>query len=427
MPHPSRAFLAAVSAAIVLALAGCQTKLMPTPNIYAGGEYELFGDLHPALRTNEVEILYVTDRVPLEPKGGRLRYGHERSRSMAFGSSVVEIGRDVSWETLLRESTSRKRSVSLPLQVDSITELGRFPQTPLPIVEQNGRLMEDPEITAQTADVEARFRDEVAGRLARTPAKEVFVYIHGFHNTFDYAAAVTAEFWHFAGRAGVPILYSWPAGAPGLLRGYTHDRDSGEFTIPHLKHFLRLIASVPEVERIHVVAHSRGTHVLTGALHELVIENLAMDRDPRQTLKIANVVLASPDIDLEVFFQRFFGEQFFRGAQHVTIYVSKKDNAIDLSEWLQSDRSLGDVQLEEFTEDELQMLEDVGSYDIVESKVRSSFLGHGYYHSNPAVSADLILVLRYGAKAGSDQRPLKHLTAKYWVLDIEAYPSVTGR
>jgi hypothetical protein len=49
-----------------------------------------------------------------------------------------------------------------------------------------------------------------------------------------------------------------------------------------------------------------------------------------------------------------------------------------------------------------------------------------HFQSNPAVSSDLILMLRYGAAAGSPQRPLKEVTPHYWVLDDEAYP-YTGR
>lgn len=422
MTHTPRAFPLAVSAAVVLALAGCETKLMPTPNIYDEGEYELFGDLDPALQTNEADILYVTDRGPIEPRGGGLRYGHQRSRSMVFGSYVIEIGRNISWDQLLRESTSPKRSLSLPLRVKSMTEHGRFPPTPVPLVDRGGGPVDDPQATAAMEAVEESFREEVRQRLDRTPVKEVFVYVHGFHDTFDFAAAVLAEFWHFGGRIGVPILYSWPSGAPGLVRGYTHDRESGEFTIPHLKRFLRLVASMPEVERMHIIAHSRGTSVVAIALRELLIEDRGRGRNPRETLRIGNVVLASPDIDLDVYFQRFFGEKFYEIAEHVTIYVSPYDKAIGLSQWLNSDRRLGDVKPKDFTEDEKEILKSIGSYDIVESKVHAGFLGHGYYHSSPAVSSDLILLVRYGAGAGSDQRPLKEIIAGYWVLDDKEYP-----
>ena len=35
-----------LAAAAVLAASGCQTELMPTPNIYANGAYQLYGNPH---------------------------------------------------------------------------------------------------------------------------------------------------------------------------------------------------------------------------------------------------------------------------------------------------------------------------------------------------------------------------------------------
>ena len=92
--------------------------------------------------------------------------------------------------------------------------------------------------------------------------------------------------------------------------GYFADRESGEFTIFHLKEFVRLIASSPEVERIHILAHSRGTDVTTTALRELVIEARAAGKNPRESLRIANLVLAAPDIDFDVVRQRLMAEKF---------------------------------------------------------------------------------------------------------------------
>jgi esterase/lipase superfamily enzyme len=67
-------------------------------------------------------------------------------------------------------------------------------------------------------------------------------------------------------------VYSWPAGQAGLLRGYSGDRESGEFTVFHLKEFIRTIAAIDEVEKINFSAHSRGTDVILTALRELIIE-----------------------------------------------------------------------------------------------------------------------------------------------------------
>ena len=43
--------------------------------------------------------------------------------------------------------------------------------------------------------------------------------------------------------------------------GYTYDPESSEFTVYHLRETLEIIASVPEVEKLHLIAHSRGTDV----------------------------------------------------------------------------------------------------------------------------------------------------------------------
>ena len=45
-------------------------------------------------------------------------------------------------------------------------------------------------------------------------------------DSFEDAIFRIAELWHFLGREGVPIAYTWPAGHPGLLRGYNYDRES---------------------------------------------------------------------------------------------------------------------------------------------------------------------------------------------------------
>ena len=62
-------------------------------------------------------------------------------------------------------------------------------------------------VAEREAAVEA-FRRLLVKQLDLTPRKEVFIFVHGFHNTFDDAAFAMAELWHFLGRIGVPIVYS---------------------------------------------------------------------------------------------------------------------------------------------------------------------------------------------------------------------------
>src|SRR5215208_2877304 len=124
---------------LCIGLAGCgggATQLMSTPNIYATGERDPFPDVPASLQNNHAEVLYVTDRAyDTDSKPGAPKYGHKRSRSVVFGVADVQFGKDVSWEQLVKASTSAKREVKLEVTVDKVTELFRFPATPRTLVE----------------------------------------------------------------------------------------------------------------------------------------------------------------------------------------------------------------------------------------------------------------------------------------------------
>jgi esterase/lipase superfamily enzyme len=70
-----------------------------------------------------------------------------------------------------------------------------------------------------------------------------------FPAVFDDGVTTMAQRWHFLGREGVPIAYSWPAypGGPGGPGAYEYTRESGIFTGYHLKQTIRLIAACPAV------------------------------------------------------------------------------------------------------------------------------------------------------------------------------------
>ena len=128
----------------------------------------------------------------------------------------------------------------------------------------------------------------------------------------------------------VPMLYSWPSGSDGLF-GYLTDRESGEFTIFHLKQFLRVLASTPGLRRIHIVAHSRGAAVAFTALREMIIEDRARGLDPVESLKIENLILAAPDVSFDIVGQRLVAERFGLAFGRLTVYINQSDDALKLA------------------------------------------------------------------------------------------------
>ena len=400
--------------------------LMPTPNLYSQNPDNPFPEVPPALRTNAVDVVYVTDRVPEGDPNHDPQYGSRRSKSLAFGMAQVKMGKDVPWDELVTASRLSERHVSLPMSTLATHEVGRFPPVPTREVERDGQFVESPESVDARLAAEAELKALIAERLALTPKKEVYVFIHGTGSNFAEPTFIMAGIWHFLGRSGVPVAYSWPSGGgSGPLQGYNYDRESSEFTVFHLKQFLRLLASSPGVAKVHILAHSRGTDTAITALRELTLEIRAAGGDPRKVLKIGCLVLAAADIDLEVSTQRISAERIMRVPEQMVLYVSPTDTNLSIGDWLfGSKQRLG--QSEEagaLTRRRTELLRHLPDIQFIEVRTGSLSGSHNYFYSSPAVSSDLILLLRDNRRPGvNNGRPLAPEAGGLWRID-EDYPA----
>jgi esterase/lipase superfamily enzyme len=421
----------------ILLLAACsgQRVMMPTPNIEVNPEKDHYADLHPELKSTEVPLFYITDRKPERDENGNLEYGYGRSPSLAFGTTVVDLGEDISWEELVEASRTQQRLKEVPLKRRELTEIIRGPNSPLPYTEVDGKIIEDPEYLAAQMAVKERFRQEIVRHLARTPRKEIFIFVHGFHNDFNDAAFAMAELWHFMGRIGIPLIYTWPAGHPGLF-GYTYDRESSEFTVFHFREVIRFLATFPEVERINIIAHSRGTGVAIAALRELTIAARARGENPREKFKIHNFVLAAPDLDTQVAQQRLVGDHLAISADRFTIYSSPADKAIGWSDKLFDSPvgRVGNLSPETLTAEAKAVLRR-GNSNIAfvnfqstsdKSDSNADSFGHSYFRNAPTVSSDLVLMLRDDLDPGPPGRPLEDLGLSFWRVP-PGYPASSAK
>jgi esterase/lipase superfamily enzyme len=254
--------------------------------------------------------------------------------------------------------------------------------------------------------------------------KDVYIFVHGVKTGFEGSVNTIAELWHFLGRQGVAIAYSWPAGGRGLLRGYNYDYNSSEFTVYHLKETLRAIASFPEVHRVHIIAHSRGTDVVISAIRELHLETAATGRPTRDVFKLGTLVLAAPDLDVDVVIQRAVTARLGQVPERTVLYICEKDEALGLSRFLFGSMRLGKLQPDVFTQEELAALRTSKRVAIIDARLQKpGSFGHNYFYSNPAVSSDLILLLRYNAPPGAEHgRPLHASENGFWYID-DKYPA----
>lgn len=404
---------------LMFLVAGCVTHKPMPETVYGEQSAQLFADVPDMLKSPEVDILYATDRA-LDEGSGILLYGHERSFSLAFGIARVDLDQNVSWDDLVAWTTTRTPAPeTIKPEVESVTELARLPPTPYKytLVEQ-GKLIVDSEIAARQADVQKEIQRTIRRRLVLTERKRVYMHIHGIKEPFEDPLILMAMSYHVYGRQGVPIVYSWPAGEPGFLQGYTRDRESGEFTIFHLKDFIRTIAAMEEIEQINISAHSRGTDVILTALRELVIEARASGVDPRDTLKIANLVLLAPDLDVDVTSQRAMAEGLLFAVGRVTIYVNQHDVALAISSQLfASDNRLGELAPTELTDTQRKRLEAAKNVDVIfYSGEEGGSLGHSYYQA-PVILADIFLLYDGKLPGSHHGRPLKQFDNSIWLID----------
>jgi esterase/lipase superfamily enzyme len=205
------------------------------------------------------------------------------------------------------------------------------------------------------------------------------------------------------------------------------DRESDEFTIYHLKNLIRLLASFPEVKRINILSHSRGTDVTASALRELIIEARASGHSPRELYRIENLIMAAPDLDFDIVRQRLMAEKFGPAFGQITVYTTDTDKALALSQTLMSGTRFGRINATDLGEQEQDIFNIVKNVAFINVQGVDSFIGHGYYLSSRSTSSDIIRLLNTDSKPGSPERPLINQMLNFWEMPAEyPNPSITG-
>jgi esterase/lipase superfamily enzyme len=413
-----RRALARVAWLIPLLASACAERhyLVATPNLLQirGGE-QTFIHTPATQQQPDIPVLFATDR-DRQYETGKEGYGYGRSKRLAFGVATVQFSPQPTWDDFVRDSLASRRSKEYELKLAKVTEVGAFEMwSRLQLTGETFQLT--PDALGNLQEQRRRFQSLLSERLAQSASKDVYLFVHGFNNTFEEGVFRVGQLWHFLGRTGVPIAYSWPAGFGGI-RGYAYDRESGEFTVFHLKQFIRSLAANPDVERIHLIAHSRGTDVLISALRELHISMRAQNLSTQETFKIENLILAAPDLDEDVFIQRFVAENLLTAARRTTIYASQNDRAIRFSDLVfASKKRLGQLGPRDFHPKVREALAALPNLQFIECNVTGYSSSHSYVFGHPAALSDLILVLRDRRPPGAEYgRPLDQSAKGVWQL-----------
>jgi esterase/lipase superfamily enzyme len=414
--------------AFALLLAACNSleRMPPTPNLLRDGSgSRKLAELPANQQRPEMEILYVTDRSEVGRSDRGPEYGFGRATAMNFGVATVEMDPKPSWDEVVRRSGEPSEDRSYGLDLTRVQEVGKVVLTPKSLMVENGLLQRTPEAREELERTKTQFTELVKERLQKASSPDVYLYVHGFNNSFYDAVARSAILWHSIGRKGVFLAYTWPAGHGGPF-GYFYDRESGEFTIFHLREMIKVLVEVPGLERLHIIAHSRGTDVATTALRELNIALRAQGKDVQKSLKLETLMLAAPDLDLEVFSQRFWLENLGAAAKRTVVYFSSEDEAIGLSNWLFGSKTrIGTLSQIPFSPAQVQLLKQMPQIELIECQVKGFASSHAYVFGNPAAMSDVVAVLRDRRDVGAEQgRPLKPNGNATWLITNDYFADV---
>lgn len=164
------------------------------------------------------------------------------------------------------------------------------------------------------------------------------VFIHGYHTAFDGAVYRGTQIVHDSRYAGTAVLFSWASA--GRTLDYIYDNNSATMARDGLEQTLRLL-SRSGATRIDIVAHSMGNWVAMEALRQIAMVG---DRDIAD--RLGDVVLAAPDIDVDVFRSQL--RRIGKPDRPFFVLLSRDDRALLLSSVIAGNRPrVGDYQNQE--------------------------------------------------------------------------------
>ncbi len=161
----------------------------------------------------------------------------------------------------------------------------------------------------------------------------MLVFVHGYNTRFDEAVFRLAQIVHDSGAPVTPVLFSWPSW--GALSAYPYDRESAAFSRDALEELLARLAKDPSVTQVSVLAHSMGGWLTMEALRQMSIRQRGVPA------KIGTVMLAAPDIDVDVALMQGRAMRTAAGARRgpkLMLFVSGDDAALNVSRRLWGSR-----------------------------------------------------------------------------------------
>lgn len=370
------AIFALLAAFVTIALSFHQPpmRLMPTPTAFQIAGKELFGTNPDLVRKPQMEVFYVTNRLPVGPRNNRL-YAVVPGRDLNAGVATVRVGgEDTTWDDIydistrgaLPEDSRRPR-----LHLDRLTEIATFEDGSPP-----------------PAGARAWY-GLINQALAKSRDPDIIVYVHGANSTVERAVGQAAQLRHFTAGNSVVVLFAWPT-AENFLR-YSKDMTTAFGAAPKLAELVELLAANTNARNIDILTYSAGGTVGSEGLALLGRISTQNARNPR----LGEVYHAAPDADLRGFVDDL--RDYAQVARRVTIALNMSDSALRLSEVVNRGSRAGRPNMAELSNNQLRFLMDATDNHGVEilrvkpEKISDmSTTSHAFWYDDPWVSSDVL-------------------------------------
>ena len=220
------------------------------------------------------------------------------------------------------------------------------------------------------------FVRQLRTQISAAPSKDVFIFVHGFNNTFEDAARRVAQLAYDLDFDGTPMLYSWPS--QGSTTAYSVDEASVQISGRRMADFLETVVAQSGAQRIHLIAHSMGNRALIEAMQTYLAK-----RAPENRQHIfGQLVFTAPDVDRD-YFMDAVGD-LNASAQRTTLYASDTDYAIRSSQFFHGAPRAGTAA---------DIVKSAGLDSIDMSAVPADSLGHSYFAANAGALYDMFRLL----------------------------------
>jgi esterase/lipase superfamily enzyme len=310
---------------------------------------------HPLAQADKAEYLvwYGTNRRPTDPGDAAKGYSGTRDNVVHYGSCRVLIPESHKigsigwpwWKRLLTLTDDRLRLLGMD-------ELQRNDYW-------NG-------IAAQLAAIDA---DE----------RSALIFVHGYNVSFQEAALRAAQIGFDLSVKGAMAFFSWPS--QGSTRRYPADEATIEASEGVIADFMTDFAERSGTAAVHILAHSMGNRGVLRA-----VNRIAAKAQRRTGKPFGQVILAAADVDADVF--RQLSAAYAEVASRTTLYVSKRDLAVEASRWLHNFPRAGLMP-------PTLVLPGIDTINVTNADL--TMLGHGYVAEARDVLIDMHALITHGA------------------------------